>query len=254
MESTKRKLVTLNVSPWSERARWALDHHRLAYRNIDHVPFLGERRLRKLVGPGKQRATVPVLVSGGEVISESWDIAVYADREGKGPALIPSDRMAEVRQWNDMADQAMSAGRALTVASLLATPGALDEGLPDNVPGFLRVMLRPMTRYGTKWFARKYDLGLENQAPMVAKLREALTTLRNALAGARYLLTGGSFSYADIVAASLLQGISPVDDRYLRIGPATRAAWTHHDLAEEFADLIHWRDRLYEQHRVENDL
>src|SRR5579864_5859577 len=81
----RRRLVSLNVSPWTERAKWALDHHRLTYEVTEHLPILGERRLRRLVGPGKPRATVPVLVAGTEVVSESWDIAVYADREGEGP-------------------------------------------------------------------------------------------------------------------------------------------------------------------------
>ena len=61
------RLFVLAVSPWSERAKWALDHHRIAYETIQHAPFLGERRLRRLVGTGKERATVPVLITGGQV-------------------------------------------------------------------------------------------------------------------------------------------------------------------------------------------
>ncbi len=60
----------------------------------------------------------------------------------------------------------------------------------------------------------------------------------------------GSFSYADIVMATLLQGVSPVADRFLALGPATRAAWTREGLAREYADLLEWRDRLYEAKRV----
>ena len=71
-----KKLVTLSVSPWSERARWALDHHGLVYEVVPHMPILGERRLRRIVGPDKPRATVPVLFAGSEVLTESWDIAV----------------------------------------------------------------------------------------------------------------------------------------------------------------------------------
>ena len=57
------------------------------------------------------------------------------------------------------------------------------------------------------------------------------------------------FSYADVIMASLLQGVAPVADRYIRLGPATRAAWTQLELARANADLIAWRDRLYEHHR-----
>lgn len=243
-----RRLVVLKMSPWSERARWALDHHRLSYREVEHTPFLGERRLRRLVGPRKERATVPVLVTGSEVLSESWDIATYADRVGEGTKLIPAEREAEIREWTLRADEAMSAGRAFVVASVLASPEAIDEGLPPQVPAWLRPLLRPVGRYGLKWFARKWKLqGGAGQAAQT-KLRGALDALRAAVSKEPgYVL--GEFSYADIVMASCLQGVSPVADRYIPLGPATRKAWTGGALAAEYSDLIEWRDRLYEKHR-----
>lgn len=248
MPQSARQLVFLHVSPWSERARWALDHHGLDYKKIPHVPFLGERRLRRLVGPGKKRATVPVLLTASGVLTESWDIARYADREGRGTPLIPADREAEIRKWNDLADDAMSAVRAQTVGAMLNSPEALDESLPPQVPRWLRSLLRPVTRFSMKWFAKKYGLRLDQREAQLAKLRAALTQLRTALAsGSPYVL--GSFSYADIVLASALQGVSPVDDRYIRLGPGTRLTWTIPELATEFSDLIAWRDRLYAQHR-----
>src|SRR5262245_1178504 len=109
------RLFLLHGSPWSERASWALDHHRIPHERVQHVPFLGERRLRQLVGPGKKRATVPVLVAGDQVLTESWDIALHADRSGKGSALVPVGREAEVRAWDALADRAMSAGRLFVI-------------------------------------------------------------------------------------------------------------------------------------------
>ncbi len=38
----------LSCSPWTWRARWALDHHRIDYDYREHTPMLGERRLRRL--------------------------------------------------------------------------------------------------------------------------------------------------------------------------------------------------------------
>jgi glutathione S-transferase len=244
-----RHLVVLKVSPWSERAKWALDHHGLSYQTIEHAPFLGERRLRHLVGSKKERATVPVLLAGEQILTESWDIAAYADREGTASRLIPPEREAEVRIWNALADETMTALRALVVAAMLASPEAIDEGLPPNVPSVLRPMLRPVGRHGMKWFARKYDLRLADVPEHVAKLRSTLQRLRTALEKSLlYLL--GSFSYADIVMACTLQGISPVANRYIPLGAATRRAWTREDLAAEFSELIAWRDRLYEKHRA----
>jgi glutathione S-transferase len=242
------RLVSLHVSPWSERARWALDHHRIAFEKIEHAPFLGERKLRKIVGAGKRRATVPVLITEERVLTESWDIALFADRVGEGTKLVPEGRVAEVRKWNSLADELMSSGRLLVIEGMLANPEALDEGLPREVPGWLRPLLRPVGRQGMRWFARKYGLRVEDRREHVAKVRAALEELRGGLAGgAQYLL--GAFSYADIVMATCLQGVSPVADRFLRLGPATREAWTQREVAADVPDLIAWRDGLYERHR-----
>lgn len=79
-------------------------------------------------------------------------------------------------------------------------------------------------------------------------LDAALLNLRSALGGATYLLQG-TFTYADIVAATLLQGIAPVADEYMRLLPATRRVWTRPALVERFDDLVRWRDGLYGIHR-----
>jgi glutathione S-transferase len=242
-----RKLFSLHVSPWSERARWALDHHRVVYERVEHVPVIGERRLRRIVGPSKPRATVPVFVDGDQVLTESWDIAVHSDRIGQGTKLVPSDREAEVKAWSERADRAMESGRAIIMASMLASPGALDEGAPPGTPSWLRPLMRPIARRAARAFARKY--GVENGVTEehARAVREALEGVRAALKGGPYLL--GSFTYADIVMSTLLQGVSPVADRFLKLGPATRRAWTNDAVATEFADLVAWRDALYEKHR-----
>lgn len=241
------RLVVLPVSPYSERARWALDHHRLAYETVTHVPYLGERRLRKLVGPDKPKATVPVLLTGEATLTDSWDIARFADRTGSGTKLIPAEREAEIRDWNVRADDTMARARGLVVAGMMGSRAALDESHPPTMPRFVRPLARPVARRAMRWFARKHGVNPADQAGPRAAVRALLVELRSALGGRPYLT--GSFSYADIVMASALQGVSPVADEYIPLGPATRAVWTQPELAAEFSDLVAWRDRLYERHR-----
>ena len=244
------RLVSLYLSPWSERAKWALDHHGIEYKVVPHIPVLGERRLRRLVGPNKPRATVPVLLADGEVLSESWDIARYADRVGRGAALVLPGREAEITRWQSLADNAMTAARAIVVARTIASDDALDESAPPGVPAWMRPIVRPATRTAMRIFGRKYGARLDDLDGAARSLRDALRDLRHGLAGGAYVL--GAFSYADIVMATLLQGVSPVADRYLRLPPATRRVWTHDALGSEFADLVEWRDGLYESHRAKH--
>lgn len=250
--SSDRRLYVLKLSPWSERARWVLAHHRLPYREIEHLPFLGERRLRRVLGNPRRRVTVPVLIAGEQVLSDSWDIALYADREGAASGgrepLLAAELEADIRRWHELGETSMAAGRALTVASLLASDAALEETLPPQAPRLMRRLLRPAARLGTRWFARKYELDLRGAEAAERTMCAALDVLRSSLQRSEYVL--GRYSYADIIAATLLQGVSPVADRFIRLGPATRRAWTRTEVAARYSDLVRWRDRLYERHRL----
>jgi len=222
------------------------------------MPMLGEGRLRRLMkraapGGGEERkATVPLLVAGDVVVMESWNIARHADRSGSGAALIPPEREAAILEWNELGDRLNRSVRALVLRGMLSSPAALDESVAGLVPRPLRALLRPIARIGVRYVARKHGIGGEDdEARHEGLIVPILERLRGALAG----LSGGSpcllgdFGYADIIMATSLQGISPVEDRFLRLPPATRQVWTRPSLASGFADLIEWRDRLYRDHR-----
>ena len=78
-------------------------------------------------------------------------------------------------------------------------------------------------------------------------LARTVADLRGRYAGRTYLFD--RFSYGDIIVCSLLQAVSPVADRYIRLGPAWRRAWTLPELARQFEDFLAWRDELYARHR-----
>ena len=240
------RLVSLHVSPWSERARWALDHHRLPYRKEEHMVYLGERKLRRLTG--KPRNTVPILVTDGTVLNDSWDIAQYADREGASPSLFPAEHVAEIEAWAKTTDRLLAAGRGLILRALMGDAAALDESLPGNVPGVVRPLLRPVVRGVTRYFMKKYSLGdATREAADLAAVRGVLDEMR-ALGLARRTVFE-RFTYADVLLATTLQGVSPVADRHLRLRPATRRVWTRDALARDYADLLAWRDWVYDAHR-----
>jgi glutathione S-transferase len=51
------------------------------------------------------------------------------------------------------------------------------------------------------------------------------------------------------VVSGVLQAVVPVAHEFIRLGPASREAWTNPRLAADYADLVAWRDRLYARHR-----
>ena len=250
-----RTLVSLSYSPWSEKARWALDHRAIEYRTEEYTPMLGEPGLRLRTGKLRGKISVPVLLGEGKAIFDSIEIARRADVVAGSPLLFPPGRDAEIARWNDDSEAAMAAGRALLLKVMARDEKSQLESLPRFIPAALRSAMRPVAAFGIRYVASKYT-SAEADERNEAKLLHTLESLRAALkarrekSGARgWTLLESGFSYADIVMAVVLQGVRPVADEYIRLGPATRELWTHPVLAAKFPDLLEWRDELYAKTR-----
>ena len=236
------RLFSLHVSPWSEKARWALDHHRIAYELVEHVPMLGEPRLRLAAGRLLGKVTVPLLVDGDLVVGDSLEIARHADRVGAGATLFPVGEEAAITRFSDLSNELMTVARGRVLARTIADREAQRESLPRALPD----LLAPMAATGAAFLARKYGARDEG-AVGDAKMRRLLEEVRAALGERETLLS--SFSYADIALAASLQILSPVADRHWRLGPATRRVWGNAALSVDFGDLLRWRDTVYDRHR-----
>ncbi len=241
------RFYALPYSPWSEKARWALDHHGVPYEEIAHVPLIGEARLRFAAGTAKGRVSVPLLVDGSRVVADSYAIARYADERGGGTPLFPKGAEGDVQAWNELSEQALRAQRVRYVGRITKDADALCEALPPFVPAVMRRALVPTARVAASYILGKYrDLHPEDPE---ASLRSVLDRLESALGSRRYLL--GDFSYADITMAVVLQFVHPVEG-FLKIGPETRRIMIDELIAEAYPRLLAWRDGLYKQHRPRN--
>jgi glutathione S-transferase len=246
------RLIALSYSPWSEKARWALDHHRVEYAEREHVPMLGEPVLRLLARRPFGRVSVPLFLDGPLILGDSLQIARHADHVGRGAPLFPPGQDEAIAAWNRRSDVVMGSGRARLIGRIVRDPEALSESVPAFVPAPLRAAMRPLAAMGAQFLARKYRTrsgdAAERERQLLA-IEGVLVQLREALAANRGFVVGAALTYADIAMAVALQVVRPVDDRFIALGPATRAVWTEPQLVGEFADLLEWRDRLYAEHR-----
>ena len=81
---TERRLLTIPISHYCEKARWALERAGLAYREERHVQGVNRIVSRRAGGHG----TLPVLICEVGVLAESEAILRYAD------AHLPAERAA----------------------------------------------------------------------------------------------------------------------------------------------------------------
>ena len=228
------------LSPWTIKARWALELCAVPHAFKQYVPPLHEPLLRLRTRSFRGAVSVPVLLAPRGAVWGAGPIAELANewahtRRG----ALPLGDLSAAAPWLSLSDQASSEGRARVTAGYLRNEDAQVEAMPAFIPRFLRRPLRFMARDASARIARKYAHLVSEGA-----LRNALelTRARLALAGGTYLL--GELSYADLAIAATLEMVSPCVVTSPVLGAATREVWGDPQLAHEFADLLRWRARL----------
>jgi glutathione S-transferase len=237
-----RVLYSESFSPWCERSRFVLLHHRLAFVEKEHVPLIGELALQLRAGRLGKKVSVPLLIDDGEVVMGSMAIAEHVERRGSGEPLLPERLHGEIVELYEWLEPVMGAGRAHALLEVIAHEDVAIAGAPRalrSLPGTASV-----ARLGARFLKRKYGASFDG---IPERLEAGLTRMRALLGGRRYVHQG--LSYADVLCASALQFIAPVDEAYVPLEPATRRSFTHPELAARFRDLLDWRDALYAAHR-----
>jgi glutathione S-transferase len=242
-------LYGIRYSPWTEKARWALDHHKILYRYHEHLMMFGMPGLRWRFGFFRKNLTVPALLTQGEKIIDSFHIAQYADHIGSQEKLFPTECLHGIFQLNELCESALDIARALVLHHMSRDAEAQKEAL-GFLPKPLRKLLRPMAFVGMSYIRHEFQVSRDSEENLLNQYRRILEDIRTKYrsAGSDYLF--GRFSYGDIVCAIALQGVTPVEGNWVPLGSATRRVWSNPELAKEFPDLLERRDRLYAKHRA----
>jgi glutathione S-transferase len=252
------ELLGLPYSPWSEKARWALEARKVAYTKVVYAPLVGELGLRRRLGKWSGTVSVPVLFDDdGRGIPDSLAIARWADGRGEGPALVPASLEGEVVRYVELSEAALDAGRAVSLHRMLAD----DEALKEMVPRALRSASGPLApavaAFGIRRTLRKYGAGRIDVADHERRLVALLDGLRATLAGLAGAPAGGgggpktllgTFTFADIAMTQALTFVEPPSFG-VKIGASSRRSFTHDVLRERYADLLAWRDAVYDAYR-----
>jgi glutathione S-transferase len=244
-------LVLMPYSPWSERARWALDHHHIAYRPIEHLPMVYEPVLRVATAAIAKNAerlfikpTVPILVHDGKLFADSLSIAEHAEEIGDGTQLFPDAVRADVLGWVDAADKLLDSGRSRMMDRLVDADAALLETLPPPLR-LLGPVAVASARLGARFVRQKHADRTASAAEHEARMDAVLDRIERALDGKDYLT--GSFTFADAAIAAALDVVNVRASSPL--GEASRKVWGEPQLAKVHPRVIAWRDRVYAERR-----
>ena len=196
------RLITIPISHYCERARWALDHCGVPYREEQHLQGFHLRAVRRA---GGQR-TVPVLVAGDTALLDSADIVAYADGNARpGRTLYPAphrDAIAALERGFE-ADLGVEA-RRWAFHRLLPRPRVLLPYNAGRAPRHERVALRLLFPVLRGQLVKYLEVTPEKVDAGLAIVGEHLDRVAGMLADGRRYLVGDRFTAADLTFASMV--------------------------------------------------
>jgi glutathione S-transferase len=196
VERRRPVLVTIPISHYCEKARWALDRAGVAYDERRHLPAIHRVAVRRAGG----RLTAPVLVCpGGEVVAESSDIVAWADARG---AVVSCDGAA-VALAADYDARLGPATRLWVYHQMFDHPRLVEQSMTDGVPGWERYAYRYGNRALAFAVARVLVINDETAVEAERTFRSVFASVNELLADGRPYLAGETFSLADLTFASL---------------------------------------------------
>jgi glutathione S-transferase len=198
-------LITIPISHYCEKARWALDRAGIAYEERRHLPALHRVAVKRAGG----RLTVPVLICHEVgVLDDSYKIIDYADARASTPAarMIPEDDAvaAEARALAADYDERLGPATRLWVYHrMMDRPDLAGVPMTDGVPPWQR----RAWRYGNRGiaFAIAKVLTINDDTAVEAErtFRSVYADVDARLADGRPYLVGDTFSTADLTFAAL---------------------------------------------------
>jgi glutathione S-transferase len=200
-------LVTIPISHFCEKARWALDRAGIEYEERAHLQLIHRFAARK-AGGGK---TVPVFVCAAGVLAESADIVAYADAQVPPESrLYPADAAAsaEVRALEREFDERLGPHGRLWMYHRLKGRGdlALDYGC-TGVPDWERRLMPILYPVMAKGIERFLDITPETARQSEAEVRATFDAVDRRLGDGRRYLCGDEFTAADLTFSALAAAV-----------------------------------------------
>ncbi len=202
-----RRLLTIPISHFCEKARWSLQRAGLDYVEERHVQGFHRIAARR-AGGGR---TVPVLVADEGVFAESEDILRYADeRTDERRRLFPAEpgpRYEVVALCRRLDAGLGPDGRRLMYAYMLELKPLMLPVNNQGVPAWEARAMSALWPLVTRWGRRELGIGPATKVDDEERVRRAFDAVAERLSDGRPHLCGERFSAADLTFACLAAAV-----------------------------------------------
>ena len=208
MNTANRKkplLITIALSHYCEKARWAMDYSNLNYQEESHTPLFHRQYTSRYGG-----TTVPVLVTENKALTDSHDILEYLNDISEDKKLYPENLQLcdRVKTLEKLFDEKLGVAtrvwgyyyameEPLKVALAWGIKAPLTEKIKTivsshNIPRLLKI---------------SYRINLQTKNTALKNIKEVFATVNDELNSGEQYLVGDRLSAADITFAALASPI-----------------------------------------------
>jgi glutathione S-transferase len=201
MTNPVARFVTIPLSHYCERARWALDLAGISYREESHVPLF--HRLATSRAGGR---TVPVLVLGREVINDSAAIVRWVNQRVPQVGLFPSnpeERQTVIEYERFIEREIGPHVRRWAYGHLLQEYQLLKPCFTRGAPMIERFLAPATVRLTLPLIRRAYRIDPARAQQSLRRARAALDEIGRRLTPNSRYLVGDHFSAADLSLGAL---------------------------------------------------
>ena len=190
------RLITIPISHYCEKARWALERAEIPYREEPHLQAIHWVHVWR-AGRGR---TAPVLVTADGPLTESSDILRWVDSRSD-LRLYPDAEAAALEAHFDA--ELGPHGRRWMYHRIFERPDLVREYGVTGVPRWERALLPPFLRVVRRLVNRYLDVDDTTAAESRERVRAVFDEVGDRLADGRRYLVGEHFTAADLTFAAL---------------------------------------------------
>jgi glutathione S-transferase len=198
-----RRLITIPISHYCEKARWALERAGLPYTEERHVQGVHRVAARRAGGG----STVPVLVAPEGVFAESEQILLYADESlPEEKRLFPAEPAlrSDVEAVSRWLDEGLGPeGRRVMYANMLEQRRLMLSVNCQGVPAWERRAMTALWPVMVRWGKRELGIGPTTLGDDEPRVWHTFDAIAERLADGRPYLCGERFTAADLTFAAL---------------------------------------------------
>ncbi len=196
------RLITIAISHYCEKVRWALDWQNIPYIEESHAPPFHRIYTRRYGG-----TTVPILVTDDGNFTDSTDILHYLNIIAPGDRkLYPDDPQLqeEVNELEELFDTKLGVATSCWgYFQALKKPLQVPIVWGKHAPLLETIGCAIAFPYTVNLVRKKYKISPEEAANSLQIIREIFGSIERRLQTGREYLVGDSFSAADLTFASL---------------------------------------------------